>query len=141
MYKFVILAVLMAASAVNAFWSPCGGSATTHEVYSSVCDSDRCHVTRGQTMIANTTISFVEPHHQLTIRVRTVLLGIQITLPLQPPENDACRGMFSNGVVFHGCPVSVGPRYNWVMEIQVPVNIPAFQNNVVYSELSLLLNF
>jgi hypothetical protein len=135
MYKLIALVVLLAASAVNGFWTPCGGSATTHEVYSSVCDQDRCHVVRGQSMIANTTITFVEPHPILTIRVTTVLFGITIPLPLPPPENDACLGIFRDGTVFNGCPVSVGRRYNWVMEINVPSSIPAFQNNIVYSEL------
>ncbi|KAG5673375.1 hypothetical protein PVAND_003431 [Polypedilum vanderplanki] len=135
MFRVLIFTVLFTATVVNAFWTACGGSATTHEVTSNVCSGDRCNVVRGQTMIANTTISFAEPHHQLTVRVRTVLLGITITLPLTPEAEDACRGIFIQGSVFHGCPVTVGTRFNWVMETQIPQNIPAFQNNIVYTEL------
>jgi hypothetical protein len=134
MYKFIILTVILTISAVNAFWTPCGGSATTHYVFSNVCDETRCSVVRGQSFIANTTITFAGHHPRLNIRVRTVWLGITITLPLQPPHDDGCNGLFLNGQPA-SCPTQPGVRYQWVLENQVPQNVPAVQNTRVYSEL------
>ncbi|KAG5673374.1 hypothetical protein PVAND_003430 [Polypedilum vanderplanki] len=135
MYKVLILAVFLSISAVSAtFWTPCGGSATTHYVFSNVCNDERCSVVRGQSFIANTTISFAAAHPRLNIRVRTVWLGITITLPLFPPHDDGCNGLFLNGQLV-GCPTQVGPRYQWVLESQIPANVPAMQNIRVFTEL------
>lgn len=133
MYKFIIFAIILGFYSTNAFWEHCGGTATTHNVESSVCDQDRCHATRGQPMYAITTISFRAAHPTLTLRVTTFLFGVGIVLPLPPSEADACQGLYLNGN-WHGCPTVPEVQHTWVLNITVPTNIPAFQNNRVYSK-------
>jgi hypothetical protein len=133
MNKFIILALVLTISAVNAFWTPCGGSATTHYVFSDVCNESRCLVVRGQSFIANTTITFAAAHPRLNIRVRSTWLGITLILPLQPPNDDGCNGLFLNGVRA-SCPTIPGVRYQWVLESDIPTNVPAVQNTRVTSE-------
>lgn len=135
MYKLVIFTLLAALSVASAsFWTPCGGTATTHFVQSSVCDDTRCRATRGQPMIANTTISFANAHQRLDIRVRTIFLGVTIIFPLGPPDDDACNGLTFDTGARASCPVIPGHRYQWVMSVDVPTNIPAIQNNLILSE-------
>lgn len=134
MHKIAVITVALLISAASAsFWTPCGGSATTHHVTSNVCDDSGCQVVRGQQFIANTTISFTGAHSRLEIRVRSVWLGITINLPLSPPDDDACNGLFRDGVPA-SCPTVPNVRYQWVMVNDIPATIPAIQNTRVYSE-------
>jgi hypothetical protein len=134
MYKLAVLAVLLALSGANAFWTACGGTATTHAVTSPACTATRCTATRGQPLQSNTTISFAGAHAALTVEVTAFVLGIGVPLPIDPPDNNACNSLFQ-GAVRSSCPTVAGVHYHWILDLTVPANLPAFTNSRVQCEL------
>lgn len=134
MYKFVIFAFLLTFSVTNAFWTSCGGSATTHSVTSPSCDATRCTATRGQPLVSDTLISFTGAHQNLQVSVTAFILGVGVNLPVDPPHNNACNSLFL-GATLHGCPTQANVQYNWHLNMDIPANLPAFQNTRVQCEL------
>jgi hypothetical protein len=90
MIKFVGLIFLLALSSANAFWSVCldrpGVSPT--RVESPFCSGTLCTVGRGQTLTADAWVTFVGAHSRLDVRLTAYILGIGVTLPSDPPNDN-----------------------------------------------------
>jgi hypothetical protein len=90
--------------------------------------------TRGQIMRASVFISAPTSHAELRVVSYVFLLGIGIRLPAVPPHDNGCNSLFINGVQ-QFCPTQPNRQYEWIVEQEVPLETPAFQNSRVQCEL------
>ena len=83
MLKFIALAVIVALSGAEAFWSACPGfnGVTPRQITSASCSGNLCTVTRGEPLVADAFLTFNQAHQALNVRVTAYILGIGVNLP------------------------------------------------------------
>ncbi|KAG5667418.1 hypothetical protein PVAND_015399 [Polypedilum vanderplanki] len=136
MWKIVISVLLLSSFATASFWSACENNAgvAPDDVVSPSCSGSICHGVRGERLIANVTFTPRANHNDLRVQVWATVLGIQIPLPGEPPHDNACNNIFHNNVR-QSCPVVGGRQYLWIIEMDIPLTLPALNNARVRYEI------
>ncbi|XP_070502424.1 uncharacterized protein [Chironomus tepperi] len=132
--KLFLIVLICLVPNVFSFWSSCPVGRLPLNVRSDLCNTDRCVVTRGERIVMEITLDFLEAHPTLRPRATMFFLGVGIQVPDVPGHDDVCPHLFSDGV-FHGCPTAPGRVYDWVIDMTVPATLPAFQNGRMRVEI------
>ena len=84
---FLIILICLVQNAFS-FWSSCPTGRLPLDVRSDLCPGDRCVVIRGQQIIMEITLDFLEAHPTLRPRATMFFLGIGIQVPDVPGHDD-----------------------------------------------------
>ncbi|XP_070508082.1 uncharacterized protein [Chironomus tepperi] len=136
MYKILAL-FLLAVSSASAFWSACldrPGVLAPTSITSPACSGNLCTVVRGETLNSDVYFVFPAAYSRLDVRISVILYGVEVYIPLEDPYDNACNFMYRGGA-FVGCPTVAGQEHLWRIGMQIPLDYPAFANEVVRYEL------
>jgi hypothetical protein len=125
MFKFIALTVLFALSGTDAFFKCCSNQPNAvcpTAVTSPSCSGLRCTLSLGQQLTADVTFTPVKVHQRLDVSASTTALGV--TVPITPPQVDACTTLFLDGK-FAGCPTTPNVPYVWKIVYLVPNEVTA----------------
>ncbi|CRL04615.1 CLUMA_CG017683, isoform A [Clunio marinus] len=131
MIKFTsILLFLATVNCCFAFWSPCpGGLPAPSRVVSPFCDAIICNAQRGTILTAEADFTTTAAHTFLDTRLSTTILGLPVTLPMDPGMEDACQFLVP------GCPTLVNGMHTLMLNAPVPTGFPAISNVNIRIEL------
>ncbi|KAL7044567.1 hypothetical protein ACKWTF_001972 [Chironomus riparius] len=135
--KFIIFIIFLSSSCfADTFWSNCPGSNVPGPDYivSPQCSGDRCQAVRGESVTAKIYATPRAIHNELITRVTAFIFGIGISLPMQPPFDNACNYIHFANDTQTSCPVYPNIQYVINVEMQISSLFPAFTNTRVQVE-------